>query len=350
MILISGILTYSGICTKTRAMSGKLLRREAYEHLAGCENVAAAIAYLKQFAGYQEVLQDFDERNSHRGLIETVLTASLFQDFNRLYHFARGAQRDFLDFYFKHYEVSFLKECLRCVQAGKEPPRAADRSRFFERHSGLHMQRILESRTLEELVDALEGSPFYLPLDAVRRMEKPSLYDYESSLDVYYFSYIWKQKDKILNGKERKIVTDCYGKRIDLLNIQWLLRARKNYRMTGPELYAMVIPCYYHLKPAEIAAVIEAPSYEAAREVILNGYYGRRFTENFQEIASVEKMYAEVTEQIYELASRREPYSIAPMNAFLYRKENEINHITSIIEGIRYGLPYKRLMQYATLK
>ena len=150
---------------------------------------------------------------------------------------------------------------------------------------------------------------------------------------MYYFSYIWKQKDKLLKGKERQIIADSYGRRIDLLNIQWLMRAKKNYRMTAPELYAMVVPSYYHLKPDDITAIVEAPTYEEARLLIVNGYYGQKYTE--------------LVEHIFELAGRKNPYSVAPLNALLYRKEHEIARITSIIEGIRYGIPTAKLMKYA---
>ncbi|MFR5831976.1 MAG: V0D/AC39 family V-type ATPase subunit, partial [Lachnospiraceae bacterium] len=151
-------------------------------------------------------------------------------------------------------------------------------------------------------------------------------------LDVYYFSYIWKQKDKLLKGKERQIIADSYGRRIDLLNIQWLMRAKKNYRMTAPELYAMVVPSYYHLKPDDITAIVEAPTYEEARLLIVNGYYGQKYADDFAEIRFVEKMYTELVEHIFELAGRKNPYSVAPLNALLYRKEHEIARITSIIE------------------
>lgn len=52
------------------------------------------------------------------------------------------------------------------------------------------------------MIDALKNTPFYHPLDAIRHTEEPSLFDYEGSLDVYYFSYIWKQKDKLLKEKK----------------------------------------------------------------------------------------------------------------------------------------------------
>ena len=87
MIIISGILSYSGISAKTRAMGGKLLKKEQYEHLAACSSVGDAVAYLRQFSEYEPQLHDFDEHDSHRGVIEATLMGSLYADFNRLYSF-----------------------------------------------------------------------------------------------------------------------------------------------------------------------------------------------------------------------------------------------------------------------
>lgn len=348
MIIISGILSYSGISAKARAMGGKLLKKEQYEQLASCASVGEAVGYLRQFSEYEPLLRDFDEHDSHRGMIEATLMGSLYNDYNRLYSFARGEQRAFLDFYFLHYEAAYLKGCLRKVISGQSIQEdQAYRSAFFARHSHLDTDAIENSTTVDELIDALKNTPFYHPLDAIRHTEEPSLFDYEGSLDVYYFSYIWKQKDKLLKGKERQIIADSYGRRIDLLNIQWLMRAKKNYRMTAPELYAMVVPSYYHLKPDDITDIVEAPTYEEARLLIVNGYYGQKYADDFAEIRFVEKMYTELVEHIFELAGRKNPYSVAPLNALLYRKEHEIARITSIIEGIRYGITTAKLMKYA---
>ena len=89
------------------------------------------------------------------------------------------------------------------------------------------------------------------------------------------------------------------------------------------------------------------PAAEEARLLIVNGYYGQKYADDFAEIRFVEKMYTELVEHIFELAGRKNPYSVAPLNALLYRKEHEIARITSIIEGIRYGIPTAKLMKYA---
>lgn len=75
--------------------------------------------------------------------------------------------------------------------------------------------------------------------------------------------------------------------------------------MTAPELYAMVVPSYYHLKPDDITAIVEAPTYEEARLLIVNGYYGQKYADDFAEIRFVEKMYTELVEHIFELARQK---------------------------------------------
>ena len=84
VVLMSGTLSYSGISAKARAMGGKLLKKEQYEQLASCASVGEAVGYLRQFSEYEPLLRDFDEHDSHRGMIEATLMGSLYNDYNRL--------------------------------------------------------------------------------------------------------------------------------------------------------------------------------------------------------------------------------------------------------------------------
>lgn len=49
-------------------------------------------------------------------------------------------------------------------------------------------------------------------------------------------------------------------------------------------------------------------------------------------------MADEINDRIYLLTSRREPYSIAILNSYLYFKEREIERIITTLESIRYGV------------
>ena len=345
MIIISGILSYSGISAKARAMGGKLLKKEQYEQLASCASVGEAVGYLRQFSEYEPLLRDFDEHDSHRGMIEATLMGSLYNDYNRLYSFARGEQRAFLDFYFLHYEAAYLKGCLRKVISGQSIQEdQAYRSAFFARHSHLDTDAIENSTTVDELIDALKNTPFYHPLDAIRHTEEPSLFDYEGSLDVYYFSYIWKQKDKLLKGKERQIIADSYGRRIDLLNIQWICRARNFYRLSPAEIYALLIPVHYRLRADKVKQLVEAEDEAKFYEVLKETPYGRQEELQTGRTPDIQLLSNQMLNRIYGKTGHRYPHSPAVLDSYLYRKELEMRKIITALEGIRYGLPAAEIM------
>lgn len=348
---MSSILSYSGISAKVSAMNGKLIKPAQYEQLIHCSTVGDAVGYLKQLPAYESALRDFDEGSSHRGSIEEMLTSSLYHDFNRLYLFANPEQKRFLDLHRMHFEVTFLKDCLHSAFAGTGILRKPAYYReFFIHRSRLRYDALVASRSIDEFIQALSNTDFYAPLERIRKSQYNSLFDYEIGFDQFYFCYLWKVKDKLLSGKELEIITDNYGTRIDLLNIQWIMRARQFYRMSNAELYTMIIPCYYRIKPRDISSMVEAAKKEDFAAAVANTYYGRKYASQIGQIQSVEKMYVMLLERIYELTGRRHPYSIAPINAYLYNKELEIRRITSIIEGIRYGLPKRELAAYIQQK
>ena len=52
----------------------------------------------------------------------------------------------------------------------------------------------------------------------------------------------------------------------------------------------------------------------------------------------------QVNEHIYQYTSQKEPYSIAILNTYLYRKDKEIGQLITIIESIRYGVPSQAII------
>ncbi|MFQ8777122.1 MAG: V-type ATPase subunit [Roseburia sp.] len=63
---------------------------------------------------------------------------SLYGDFSRLFRFANGTQRKFLDLYFLHFEIDVMKRCLRDAVSGKRSAlNFKSFEPFFRKHSHL---------------------------------------------------------------------------------------------------------------------------------------------------------------------------------------------------------------------
>ena len=96
--MAGGLLQYSGILAKTRAMHGRLLTREDFLHFTEIETVHETIAYLREQESYGRIYSGHDEIE-HRGQAEAVIHNSIIRDYQSLYSFAGPMQRQELKLY-----------------------------------------------------------------------------------------------------------------------------------------------------------------------------------------------------------------------------------------------------------
>lgn len=342
---MGNVISYSGIVTKTRAMQAKLLTEQDYENIADLKNVTEVIEYLKEKPAYAKYLNQMDESLYHRGNVEKVLYQSLFGDYVKLYRFAGMEQKKFLKIYKQRYEVSLINYCLRIVFNHYGTPFDLEyKKEFFDRYSDISTDRLITSKNIEELVDNLKGTEYYAPLEKLRDSKNATLFDYDLALDLYYFTTLWKKNQKLLKGKELELYTRDCGTKIDLLNIQWIYRAKKYYHMQPPDIYSLTIPIHYKLNTEQFKSLVEADTLAEFEQQMKNTYYAKKFED--MEGKTLERMYKECLKYLYLSDRRRNPYSIATVNTYLFLKEEEIDQLTTALECIRYGLSRAETLRY----
>lgn len=336
---MGSLIHYSGISTKIRAMERWRIKPEQFEQMAALESVSEAVRFLRSLPPYEKIFADVEDKDLHRGRIEQLLNLAQYQDFARLYQFANMKQRRFLDLYFMHYEIGIVKTCLRNGAGGREAVQdLSDFQEFFNRHSSVDLARLSQCRSIDEVIAGLKGTIYYCPLENLHKKGQAVLPACETAVDMLYFKTIWKIKEKYLSGKEKRDLTQCFGTRMDMLNLQWICRAKKYYHLSEGEIYALIIPISLHLTKNEIRAMAQAEDVEQVYKVIWNSWYGRLNMGNLEKKQHLEESCREVIDRVYELTSRKEPYSAAVLNSYLYFKEREIEKIITTIERIRYGV------------
>ncbi len=333
------LLTYSGITTKVRAMESRLLTDGQFQEMAALENVRSAADYLKQQPAYTGIFADLDDSMLHRGYIEQILTQSEYRDFTKLYRFASLTQRKFLDLYFMHYEIEIIKRILRHVISHQTA--ILDLSMFqdfFDKHSAIDLVSLTEAENLQDLISRLEGSVYHGLLSRLADKEDTGVFDYELQLDLFYFRSVWNVKTKVLTKAEQKVLSECFGCRLDLTNIQWIYRSKKYYTLPEADIYALLIPVRYRLKADQVRRMVEAATLDEFYQALKDTPYGKLPDLNLDEKPDVELLYHQILNRIYNNTSRKNPYSIAVLDSYLYFKELEMRKIITTLEGIRYGL------------
>lgn len=341
------LLSYSGITTKIRAMQSNLLTDEDYKELASLRSVSEAAVFLKKKPAYRDLFADVDETRLHRGQIERLLIRSIYKDFTKIYRFSNPAQRKFLSLYFMRYEASILKTCMRSVLNGNfDIPNKDIVKNFFEHYSSIDMDQLFAAHTMEEFTTCLKGTDYYKPLSKLLALTNPTLFDYEMTLDLYYFSYVWKLSQKLLRGKELKSLSAAYGSKIDMLNIQWIYRSKKYYNMSPADIYALLIPVSYRLKKQNLMRLVESSNIEEFNSVLSTTYYAKIALPEVLSGEKLEGLYSKLLDKINYMSGNKNPYSVAIINMYLTSKDREVSRITNALECIRYGLDSSETLKY----
>lgn len=342
---MGSLLSYSGLSTKIRAMQSKLMSEQQYKEIAQLGSVIQIVAYLKKQPGFSDLWADLDENSLHRGDVEKLLVHTIHQNFTKLYRFANPEQRRFMALYFKRYEISVLKDCLRKVfDEGKAQLDLSLFQDFFDRHSKMDLEKLTSSSTVEELVNNLQGSEYYHPLKKLGTDYQPRIFDYGMALDQYYFANIWSVKEKLFKRRDLEEITKAYGNKFDMLNLQWIFRSKKYYHMDPADIYALLIPVHYRLSKNDIASLVEAPDEAEFRKILDTTYYKKRFPELSPE--NLEELYTLNLKTILETEARKYPHSVIMIYSYLYHKEHEVDRLTTAVECVRYGLSEAEILDY----
>lgn len=342
---MSGLLSYSGLSTKIRAMQSYFFTDRDYREFSELPSVTQAVSYLKQRPAYSNIFADYDENSLHRGQIEKLLRFSIYMDFAKLYQFSDAEQRKFLKLYFRRYEVILIKTCLNNIFDHRQITLDYSLFReFFRKHSQLNMPILIASTTVEEFVSNLKGTEYYEALRRLAPLEHPTLFDYEMAIDLYYFGTIWKKKDKLFHKRDLAELTRAYGHKFDLLNLQWIYRSKRYYHMSNTDIYALLIPVRYKISTSEIRNLVEADTMDTFEQLIAKTYYGKRY-QGFT-MDTMEEMYAKIMKYVLSSDAKQDPYSVSVIYSYLYHKEHEVNRLIIALECIRYQIPPDEAMQH----
>lgn len=342
---MGNLLAYSGIVTKLKAMEARLLKPENYEEIASLQSVLDVVAYLRENSSYAYVLNLLDESKLHRGDIEKILTRQLYHEYSKIYRFCGLKQREFLSLYVKRYEIDLINYCLRIViNRYDEPFDLNYKKEFFDKYTQISIDKLIMSQTTDQLIENLKETEYYEPLRRLRENVSVTFFDYDLTLSQYNLSSIWKKRKKILKKKELEIYTKECGTQIDLLNLQWIYRAKKYYKMEPADIYTLLVPIHYKISAELVKEMVEAPGIEELETSFRKSYYAKRY--DFRRQLTIEQMYTECLDRLYRAERRQNPYSIAAINTYLFLKEEELRKLTTALECIRYGLSSGETLAY----
>ncbi|MGE5632744.1 MAG: V-type ATPase subunit [Caulobacteraceae bacterium] len=346
---MDNVTRFAAVNAKIKTMEGEFLNDEDYKNLIGKQSVADVAQYLKEKTAYSAIFSSVDVKNIHRGMLENLVKQNMIKNVDKIIHYFTGDYKTFIYTLYAKYEIEELKVIARAVYNGSDTGEFKN-SAFIGKYTKIDVNKIFNAKYVRDIIFALEGSEFYkylIPL--VDENIKENLFRFEMTLDMAYYSILQREWSK-LSKRDIEILEHAQGVIADLLNIQWIYRGKKFYKLMPEELLNYTINIGYRLNYDFIKKLCYTNSLEEFYRLVHETRYGFMFKEDETTDIYMERRMERYI--YFELKAMVKNYSLSIISPFSYIKllEFEVRDIISIIETIRYKIPLEQAHKYLVRK
>ena len=372
---LCGVISPSCIyaCTRFRVRRTKLLSREAYLRIMRM-SIPEVVTHLGRQEDYQEIM-DLAGDFSGAQLIEEAVNRSLARSFRSAMAIAPGDLHTLTGEYLARWDIANVMAILRGTV--HDVPRRQIRDLLIpagELDSAL-LDRLLDLTGCGDVLESLQDWRLYPALAEYYRIcgEKGVFARIEDELYQQYYAGLLGLAASGCSGCQELIAYLRFE--IDITNMKNLLRlhcAREACDITlvdqtmipggnmsidllrrlygaGTEAEFTSIFLQTTIVPVLARAVRELrqdPNFSStdAAELVW-----RRWHQHLRPVHEIEMAITRIRLQQMDALSRRYPFSVLPVLAYLERKRYEVANLRAIARGKAFGLPPDRIWQYVVL-
>ncbi len=337
-IIMSNVTRYAAINTKIRALEKGLLNNEDYNQLVSKNSVSDVVEYLRDHTEYKSILKEKNITDLDIDKLEVLFKKYIVMHYEKLIHYFTNEYKKLFKILSMRYEIEDLKLYLRAISRKEDIGHIKELMIYAGIYSSLDHEALSSSDNLEELMENLKDTIYYdilrpyLAEDSEKR-----LFYMEMKLDGLYFKLLSDQGKK-LDNEDRKIFTELLGKNIDLLNLQWIYRGLRFYKLSPEELINYTLHNGHYLNYKRIKELCYSDNESQLIEKMLDSRYGFLFDnkntlEMFMERRIERYLYFLLLEY-----KRQQKLNIIESVVYIHLLEYEMRDVFSILEAIRYGL------------
>ena len=335
---------YEAVTAKCRGLFGKMIKPSQYEDLLRCNSVAAIAEYLSDKTDYAEILHEINVSDVHRGQLEFSLNKQLFNEYVKLFTFTTGPERAFIGFMMTKYEFDYILEAFRSISS-KHEQKFFNVPIFLTEHSHIDFTKLYAATCNEDIFEAIEHTGYRRIIDHLMDEDGGLTYTkIETALFENYYSNLYYKYTEGFDEHTRKLLRELIGVQADLINIMRIMRLKRNFDALPEDIIPMLIPVGAKLRPADIRALINIAAHDEMMSYIEGMYYGRKLP--LGDYPTINEYMDNFLNRYYRKKMRVERNRFDIPFCYLYIKETEVKNLITIIEGVRYALPYDQIRRY----
>lgn len=346
---MSSIVKFAAVNTKIKSLESEMLTKQQYSKLMKCENYIDALRFLKESTSYKKILKNYKIDELHRGNLEVILKDYYVDNFYKLFHYFDNNYKKLLKIFFMKYEIEDLKTILR----GKF--RGADKEKIYRLITSksplniINYEELIASPSVEMVIENLKNTVYYKHLLGLKNSyREEGLFRIEMTLDFIYFSMLRKYIKK-LDKESANIIKNINGEYCDLINIQWIFRSKKYYKLNPEEIFNYTIYDWNKVNRDMLKKLCYCNNLTEFYEKVKEFPYRELFKKSNGKEFLVEKEIMIYMKKLFLKYKSAGKMNIGSVIAYLGLYEIEIRDIISIVENKRYSQKNEDAVNYITV-
>ena len=326
----------TAILVKSRAKYGKRLTLKDYDELLNCKTLSDIAAYLRNNTHYNISLDGVKEAAVHRGNLEQLLRSKVYSDFAELCKFERSIGEHYFEYLMMKNEIDRLLVFLRYFIAGYPEKYIAALPDFFSKHSKIDFLGLTSSNSFEDILTHLKGTEYYnllLPFN-----NGDGALDFttiESVLDRYLYEQTQKMIKRNFSGKEQQQLLSLFSLSAELDNIRKIYRAKLYSGISDDVLKAQLNDMTSMLTQHQYRRLIDCETSDEVMSELKKTRYRNYIDTGF---SYIDDLANRIKFEFCRKEMRFSSHAAVVMASTIIVFETEIENITNIIEGRRYGV------------
>lgn len=329
---------FAAVNTKIKVLQRSLLKVEDYKRLIDARTLDEAVAFLREHTPYGAIMGSDDAGPKTIRDLEKLFRVQLLGKYEKLVHYLSDQYRDLFRIIFMRYEVENLKLIFRALHRHENLELLIDGFYRSEVYPQMDYQRLIMAKSIEEAVHLLQGTHYHRTLVPYVG-EKPEriLFYLEMNLDRIYFNRL-SQAVSQLPKPERTLVKGFLGKNTDILNIQWIYRGMKFYRISPEELFNYCLVSGDALNLETLRQLCYAADVNDLATRLRKTSYAFLFKEGedidrFMELGMERYLFSTL-----KGLERKGHMTVLPAIIYIHRLEYEMRDIFSLLEAKKFGM------------
>ncbi len=335
----------NSVIARSRSVYGKSLTAEELSKLCGKRSVAEAAEFLRNTPRYHDALADIEPSTIHRGQLEALLDRAVFDIFDSFRRFDLTESSWFFRSIIARLETEQVLIAVQCVADGSTDSYISALPAFLIEKSKLKLLELGRAQSFTDIGRVLAGthygdilSPILIEAQAAGGI---NIRECERRLYTDYYLSCMKQLEKNCKGSAKTELKRVFLRSIDMKNVVTCCRM-KAFGATPQTASEQMIPFKYRLGSEAVEQLMKQPDIDSiAHQLAALGFR----TDGTAEFAAVEQLTERISLEYFRRTMRLSRNSSTVYYCLTECLENELHNVKTIIEGIRYGVPGKEIME-----